>query len=103
VHDLFALLADVADPVTGLDELLLRTMPSELCIIEMRAGEGSEVGVREAYRLYRTALTLSEQCTAAMPQEIVARNVAFHIKRPPWALLRIKRDSPQKVHLQRCT
>jgi hypothetical protein len=83
-HDLEILAGQISRSTSGLDLSLLRSMPSANRVIEMRAGEGAAVPQQEAYKMYRTALQLCEQCTAAMPRKLVLKNAALHLQRPPW-------------------
>lgn len=85
-HDLTALFEDVADVAKSVDFSLLRRMPTRERAVEMRAGEGDPVGILDAYRLYRTALKLTAQCTEAIPRRFYARNARFLLKPPPWTL-----------------
>jgi HEPN domain-containing protein len=83
-HEVRRLFNHIKARTLGIDADGINKMPSAKRILEIRAGEGSEVEADEAYAFYRLALTLSAQITCDMPGLIRMRNAALLIKKAPF-------------------
>ena len=68
----------------SLQSNLLKQIPTEREIIEMRANEGPSVNVVRAFNIYDAALSVVSQCTEAMPCNVRMGNASFLIGKAPW-------------------